>query len=170
MSNINSKHLLFRNICIFPQIKRYSMSSIPNTISTSMNNQHNSIPLYVYIINAVETIHVIIALFFTALSVRIFTKRSLCHRNLSIIITSVLFLYFVMMLGRLIICIFGFIDDRILCKKDALFWITWRDFSHKRSLCLENSDELFRAFKNIWRLHRDISFRSNRYREMHLYY
>jgi hypothetical protein len=90
------------------------MPSLSNI--THVYDKYASIPLYVFLINGAETGQIIFALLFTPLAVSVFLKRSLCHRNLAYLIMSSFFLYFILLLNRLAMCIYGFTDSRVLCK------------------------------------------------------
>jgi hypothetical protein len=88
----------------------------PTLNVTFVDYEYVPIPLYVFLLNGIETGQIIFALLFSFLAGVVFMERRLCHRNLVIIIFSSLCLYLILLLSRLATCIYGFYDTRILGK------------------------------------------------------
>lgn len=74
------------------------------------------VPFYAYLLNAIETVQLCFALFWAPLSAVVFLKRTMCHRNLVMIIMSTFLLYIILIVARLSICIMGFMNYGVLGK------------------------------------------------------
>lgn len=93
-----------------------------------------NIPNYVHILNGIETIQLAFSILFGILTFVVFLKRSLCHRNLTIIIASLLTVYFVMIINRFVVCIYGIIDNHIFRKSRIFSYNEIIQFTVERKL------------------------------------